>query len=79
MDILKVKEKERQEQELRQKKQIVFNHYEQKRRKSEERAFAVGFNQIRNLITKQSMLGQKIKVKNKIVRENQKLVQDIRA
>jgi hypothetical protein len=51
-----------------EKKERVLAHFDNKKRRSEERNFALNFNQIRNMISKQTKLGEMIRHKSHVVK-----------
>jgi hypothetical protein len=51
-----------------EKKERVLAHIDNKKRRSEERNFALNFNQIRNMISKQTKLGEMIRHKSHVVK-----------
>lgn len=59
-------------------KNVVQTHMETRRKRSEDREFANNFAQIRNLITKQTHLGEMIKNKTNALKRNKANAQIIR-
>eukprot|EP00347_Sterkiella_histriomuscorum_P020497 403337573 len=75
---LKSKEQEKIGKEQQVRRQMVISHQFLKRRKQGEREFANEFNQIRNLISKQSRIGQTMKLKHKMIKQKQELVKSVK-
>ncbi len=67
---MRERDKERIQVEQRVVKNVVLSHMETRRKRSEEREFANNFAQIRNLITKQTHLGEMIKNKTNALKRN---------
>jgi hypothetical protein len=59
-------------------KSVVHAHQEVKRRRSEERDFALNFSQIRNMIAKQTKAGEMIKIRTHNVRDKKEQARQIR-
>lgn len=75
---LREKDNERIHAEQMVVKNVVQTHMETRRKRSEDREFANNFAQIRNLITKQTHLGEMIKNKTNALKRNKANAQMIR-
>ena len=78
MQQLMEREKDKQEQEMLAKKFRVQRQREMRAAKLEEKDFANNFNQIRNMISKQSQVGQMLKHKLNISKLNKQKVVSVR-
>jgi hypothetical protein len=75
---LREKDNERISMENQAVKSVVQAHMETRRKRSEDREFANNFAQIRNLITKQTHLGEMIKHRTNALKRNKANAQNIR-
>ncbi len=78
MKEMREKDLERIHAEQMAVKSVVQTHMETRRKRSEDREFANNFAQIRNLITKQTHLGEMIKNKTNALKRNKANAQNIR-
>ncbi|CDW83920.1 leucine-rich repeat and iq domain-containing protein 3 [Stylonychia lemnae] len=73
---IREKEKEKFDKEKQDKRQAVLELHEKQDKIKQERNFSTEFNQIRNLITKQSRIGQIMKLKNRMQKGNKDKVKE---